>query len=154
MEKSPSKGKKKGGLKVVLIIIAILVVGTIAIGSLTLYLGYKTFSAPADASQEWLELIREGNVDQAYDATSFEFQQVVTREDMTGFLAAYPVLANNTSATFSSFNIENDVAVISGSIRGAGEESPVTVTLVRQDGEWKVVEISLNPEDVPESSNF
>lgn len=154
MEKSPSKGKKKGGLKIVLIIIAILVVGTIAIGSLTLYLGYKAFSAPADASQEWLELIREGNVDQAYDATSLEFQQVVTREDMTGFLAAYPVLANNTSATFSSFNIENDVAVVSGTIRGAGDESPVTVTLVRQDGEWKVVEISLNPEDVPESGNF
>lgn len=154
MEKKPAGGKKKGGLKAILLIVAILVVGTIAIGSLTLYLGYKTLSGPADASQAWLELIRDGNVDQAYDATSLEFQQVVTREDMTGFLAAYPVLANNTSATFSSFNIDNDVAVVSGTIRGAGEESPVTVTLVKQDGDWRVVEISLNPEDVPESGNF
>lgn len=143
---------KNKGLKIVIITIAVFIALVILAVIAIFFIGFKALSGPSDAAQDWFTQIRNDEITAAYNATADEFRAATSEDDMTNFLAAYPVVADNTDVNFNQFSIENNIAILSGTIKGAGESTPITVNLIRRDGTWQVTEISVNPEDIPETS--
>lgn len=128
---------------------ALFLFGVIIIG-LGAYALFGAVSAPKVAAKEFLETAIEGDIASAYANSSADFQEVTSADDLGLFFEGYPVLAENTGIHFTNISIDNNTAVVYGTIEGGGETGPITVNLVKEDGEWRVLNLSLEPEDVPQ----
>lgn len=145
-EKTGSKTKK------LLMILGIVGAGFLLLIFLGVYGLFSAASAPTKAAKSFLETVSSGDVGSAYTMTSTVFKEATAQEDLELFIEVFPVVAESTEITFNQFSIDNDVAVVSGTIYSETESSPITVTLTKEGSEWKVVNFSLNPEDVPDFS--
>lgn len=146
---SASQKKKSSFGKIIAVaaVVIVILVVLIAIGVMSLF---REVAGPQNAARDFVETAAAGDVAGAYASTSVAFQSVTTEEDLALFLEAFPVLAEAEDVSFHQFSIENDTAVVTGTISGAGETSPITFTLAHEEGEWRIVNFSLNPEDVPD----
>lgn len=132
-----------------------IIIGIVAIAAIIVIAGIVSTAlkvidaatAPQEAGKEFVNLAASGNIPAAYDATSQEFQEVTEEEDLAVFLETFPLQPD--TVTFTYFSFENNVAVISGTVEVGEETSPITMTLVKREKEWRVVNFSLEPEDVP-----
>jgi len=146
---SPSGGQKKTA-KMIIIAVVVLVLGFIAIGAATVFMGFKTFSGPSDAAKAWVQEVATGDMEMAYESTNQEFKDIGTGEEFEEYIQEIPVFTDFDEVKFSQFSIEGNQAVVSGTITGGGTDSPITIRLVKEDGEWKVAAFSLDEADVPE----
>lgn len=151
MEMENEKKKKNNSLWIIIGVVAVVAVLVIAGIVSTALKVIDAATAPQQAGKEFVNLAASGNIPDAYDSTSAEFQEVTTEEDLAVFLETFPLQADTVSFTYFSF--ENNVAIISGTVEVGEETSPITMTLVKRDKEWRVVNFSLEPEDVPNSAN-
>ena len=91
------------------------------------------------AGEVFLTQITAGQVDVAYESAAAKFKESVPKDVFTQFLKDYPIATKVKSVSFSSFNIENNVAVIDGTITTTdGKTGPVNMTLVNENNAWKV----------------
>jgi hypothetical protein len=96
----------------------------------------------ADAAHAELALIRQGDLDSAYDALGTAYKGRMSREEFTRLVEEHPVLRDNRDATFFSRNFENDQAVLGGVVTSmSGQSEHVRIELVKEDGRWKVSDI-------------
>lgn len=144
----PEKKQKKITKKkiIVLIVILSLVILGFAFGVGTIV--WTTTAKVRSAAKSFITIAESGNVTGAYDSASEAFRSVTTAEELGIFLETFPV--EPESIKFSYISIKNGVATLSGTVTVDGEESPITFTLVKEDGYWKIVNFSLNPNDVPQ----
>lgn len=142
---------KKSSLKKVLLVAGLAVA---AVFIFIIFVAGSIINAatgPQKAAKAFMEEAVNGSVDQAYLMTSVDFKATATAEDLAVFLENYPI--QPSSMTFTSFSIENNIATISGKVLVAGQQSPITFTMVKSGGEWQVLNFSLNPDDVPDTTS-
>ena len=137
---APQKKSYKG------LITALIAVGVIALigAGVGGYFIYKFFKGPADAARQFFMDIAAGQVEKAYNDTSSGFKDFGTLEDFTAFVEANPELSRTKKVSFSSSNIVNQNATLSGNLYDENDEpSPVEVDLVKVGDVWKVDGVEL-----------
>ena len=126
-------------LKKILIGIGVFIVGVILLAN-------SATKGLAEVAQAQLAALRAGDVAGAYAYTSSDFQKATSLEDFKVFLQAYPSLSQNKSASFTSREVENNLGTLKGSLKAEdGAVTPVEYKLVKENGEWKILNIRLNP---------
>ncbi|MBN2168116.1 MAG: zinc ribbon domain-containing protein [Actinobacteria bacterium] len=141
-------GKKKGlprGAKIAIIaglIIVLLIGGTIAVGVLVVW---NVVTGPADAANAFVEAVNEGDLSTAYKYFSSEAQK---EEEKSDFDEQFKVLENELDTwNTTSVNVENNTAKVMMDLKSKdGEEATWEMNLVKQDGEWKILNIYFNSE--------
>jgi hypothetical protein len=132
----------------------VLIVGGIAAslftGVVALFVGsiFALTRPVVDASEQFLALVGEGRVGEAYAATADEFR---ARNDEASFAAAVNRLglADYAAVTWHSRQIENRDGTAEGTVTTkTGEIQPIAVRLVQQDGRWAVVGIRYGGRDM------
>ncbi len=128
---------------------ALFVVGAIiAFAGLVVGSAFWATYAPTEAAREFLQMLSEDKREEAYGTTSLLFQESVPQAQLDTFLQEFPILTTRAKAAFTSRNVENNKAFVSGTITGEdGVVSPITIALVKEEGKWKVLNVDLNPMD-------
>lgn len=140
---APVAPQKSSLLKKILIgfVSFIVIVVALAFG-----LGFGLTAAPTKVAKEFTAQLSAGNISKAYNLTSKEFRKATTQEALEGFVNAYPILKNAPEPSFNDRSVENGNATISGTLVGTdGAKRPINVYLVKEDGEWVVLSLDLEP---------
>ena len=88
-----------------------------------------------------------GELDKAYEGLAQSYRAQMSLQEFERLIAAHPGLKDNLDATFMKRSVANDTATISGVlVSSSGPPEPVTFTLVKEDGAWKVSGIRFGPE--------
>lgn len=99
----------------------------------------------AEVAQDQLAAIRAGNIEKAYSYNSYEFRKAVSLQEFKNFLDQYPQFKNSISASFPEREFKNDTGKIEGTLKSAnGSETPIVILLVKENGEWKIVNIDID----------
>lgn len=144
----PASPKKLSGCAIaaiigggVLVLIGVLVAGVI-------FLAFALSSGAVEAMEEHLDLLKQGQIERAYDGTSSEFRSVTSLEDYRAFVAAYPALSAVESSSFAERSVENDVATLGGTIVDpAGRKSTIRARLTKEGDDWKVMAVEVSEGD-------
>jgi len=99
-----------------------------------------------------LEAIRNGDLDKAYSYTSSGFQEETTMNTFKTFVDAYPVIKNNTRASFPTREMENNQGYLSGKIFDkSGDSISIEYQLVYEAKGWKILGLRVNPTEADKS---
>lgn len=119
------------------LLLAALLVGIIAGGA------FMATKPAADATQAWLADVRAAQVENAMAGLSSDYRNRLTDEELQAIATA---IQASTDATFMQRSVENDRAVLKGVLTGGAAPQPITVSLVKEGGAWKIDGISLSVE--------
>ncbi len=107
--------------------------------------GYNKFGDVAQASisaEVFSTQLASGQVKEAYALTSKKFQEKQTLEDFKTIVQRYPGLTTPGQHAISSYNVaqtpDGPEANIQESISSSKGSHVVSLTLVKEDGQWKV----------------
>lgn len=126
-------------LKKVIIGIVVFIVGVF-------WLAMAATQGIADVANSQLKALRDGDTIKAYSYTSKDFRDATSLEDFQKFVDSYPSLKNNQEASFSDRETSNDVGTLKGTLKSSdGGSTPIEYKLVKENGEWKILSIRLNP---------
>ncbi len=90
--------------------------------------------------------IRAGDISKAYSYTSSDFQKSTSLEDFKKFLEKAPALTNNKSVSFPSRSFKNNQGAVTATLVSKdGKETTVEYELVKENNEWKVINIHVLP---------
>lgn len=121
----------------------------IGVGVFFLLITIISFSATSGivkVSEKQLNLISSGDLKGAYALTSQEFQKSVTYDKFLKYVNTYEVLKNYNSHSFSSRETQGDLGLIRGTITAKdGTVMPLEYRLIKENGEWKILSLDLNP---------
>jgi hypothetical protein len=102
---------------------------------------YMATKGAADAAHSWLGEVRHG---QSAEAGMTEaYRSRLTPEEL---LAITNAVAGSKDATFLSRSVDNDRATLRGVLTGSGTPRPVTIKLLKEDGTWKIDDVTLGVE--------
>ena len=104
---------------------------------------YMATKGAADAAHAWLGHIRQGQAEQVAAGMTEAFQTRPTPEEVQ---AINDAIAQSKDATFMSRSVDNDRATLTGVLTGGPSPQPIVVKLVKQDGAWKVDDVTLGIE--------
>jgi hypothetical protein len=127
------------------------IVGMIAAGIgvfvvLLLALVFYLTSGLTGIVHKQLNALHHDDIAKAYSYTSKDFQSVTTIEDFQTFVEQFPSLKDNKSATFTEREIKNNVGVLKGTLTSKdGIENAVEYQLIKEDGKWRILGISMRP---------
>jgi hypothetical protein len=94
--------------------------------------------------EKQLALLRQGDINGAYNLTSKDFQKATSLQKFTAFVKAYPSLSQNQGHTFTTRSIENSIGTVKGTLTAKdGAVTPVEFQLVKEQGEWRILFIKL-----------
>jgi hypothetical protein len=93
----------------------------------------------ADAGHAWLADVREGRTDQAFAQLTDAYRARLTEAEVDEIISA---IQESDDATFPGRQLENDNAVLTGVLTGSGGSRPIVLRLVKEDGGWKVDDVS------------
>jgi len=114
----------------------------LGIGGVAGSLWFATKGA-AEAVTANITLVREGQVDAAYMATSQAYQSQNSLEEFRAMVDAHPALRNNKDSTFPSRSVHNDTGRLQGVLTStAGGIEAVVYETVKEGGVWKVSQVS------------
>jgi pSer/pThr/pTyr-binding forkhead associated (FHA) protein len=102
-----------------------------------------------DAVQAEVLLIKQGQVDKAYEGLSQSLRAEMSLQDFEQLISQHPGLKDNADATFWNRSVKNDTGTFSGVLTptpSAGPPEPVTFELVKEGGVWKISAIRFQME--------
>ncbi|MBU0981804.1 hypothetical protein KKC94_03880 [Patescibacteria group bacterium] len=103
------------------------------------------FKAPTDAAKAFMAELRT-DPGAAYDHASDGFRTSGTKDEFLSFLEVYPEMTQVADSSFNNWSIENDVAVLRGTLTfDDGTTSPIEFTLQKINGTWLVSKFDLSP---------
>ena len=124
------------------IALGVFVVAIVAIIAIALF----ATKGIAEVADQQLVALRAGDYAKAYSYTSKDFQNSTSLDKFKEFVDSYPSLKNNESSSFSTRKMENDVGTLEGTLKSKdGGVTPVVYKLVKENNEWKILSIQLNP---------
>jgi hypothetical protein len=134
--------KKKSPLMYILMGCGGIVLLGVVIGALTIFGAAKLITEPTNVAKSFVDTIIEGDYETAYDTmTSNSFQETTPREEFLASETDDSPFTDAATVSFSSFNIENNTALVGGMLQGP-EALPLTVILHKVDGTWLVSGLS------------
>ncbi len=133
----------KRNLKIGLVILAVLIGGfTLLFASI-----FYATSGLTKIADDFLLLLQRGQVEQAYQTTSMEFQKGTSLEQLELFVSDMS-LTSYQSATWNSRSMslypstaEIGGTLVFGGVRGSAV--PATVSFTKEDGIWKIVDLNI-----------
>ena len=124
------------------------VIAGAVIAALIIFIGLGTFLFSSmgelkDAARSEIDLLRDGQYVQAYQVSSSSLQRQMDSEDFK--LVTESIHFDDISEySFDSFNVENDVGSLSGSVVFKnGESGEINVTMLKENDKWKLVAVSV-----------
>ncbi len=94
-----------------------------------------------DVVNKQLVSLKKGDLYTAYSLTSKDFKNSVSFESFKEFVERYPSLSKNKSHSFTERSIENNIGTLKGTLESEdGAITPVEFKLIKEEGEWKIVE--------------
>ncbi|MFU0777845.1 MAG: DUF4178 domain-containing protein [Citrobacter braakii] len=124
------------------------VIAGAVIAALIIFIGIGTFLFSTmgdlkDAARTEIDLLRNGQYVQAYQASSSFLQRKMNSEDFK--LVTESVHFDDISEySFDSFNVVNDVGSLSGSVEFKnGESGEINVTMLKENDKWKLAAVSI-----------
>jgi hypothetical protein len=93
----------------------------------------------ADAGHAWLTDVREGRTEQALAQLTDDYRSRLTEAELQEIISR---IQESTDATFPGRQLHNDRAVLSGVLTGSNGSHPIAIRLVKQDGTWKVDDVT------------
>jgi hypothetical protein len=119
----------------------------LALGGLLGGWAYYATKGAAEAAHTHVRQVKSGELDKAYEGLAQSYRAQMSLQEFERLIAAHPGLKDNLDATFMKRSVTNDIATISGVlVSSSGPPEPVTFTLVKEDGAWKVSGIRFGPE--------
>jgi hypothetical protein len=104
---------------------------------------YFMTSAAVEAARAQMADIKKGDMQAAYGRMTTAYRAQHSLADFTAFVEKHPALKANTDSTFSSRNVKNDTASLSGTLSGAqATKEEVTYTLEKEGGTWHIATIA------------
>src|SRR6266496_2314036 len=111
----------------------------LALGALLGGWAYYTTKGAAEAAHTHVRQVKSGELDKAYEGLAQTYRAQMSLQEFERLIAAHPGLKDNLDATFMRRSVTNDTATISGVlVSSSGPPEPVTFTLVKEGGAWKV----------------
>lgn len=92
----------------------------------------------ADAAKRHVDLVRGGQVDAAYQETSQAFKSGTDRQEFQAFVEQNQALYTATDLSFTSRNVQNQTATLSGTAKGPQGEVAIGFVLVHENDAWRV----------------
>jgi len=108
----------------------------------------KAASAANKLVEEHLGLLKKGDIAGAYQLTSREFKDVLTLDEYKKFISQFPFLTRNKRHKFTKRSFSDNIGKIKAVF--ISENSVINIvlfTLVKEDRQWKIISISINPKD-------
>ncbi len=142
---APASPKKLSGCALaaitgggVLVLLGLLVAGVIS-------LAFVLSSGAVAAMEKHLALLKQGEVERAYEGTSSGFRSVTSLEDYRAFVNAYPALSRVKSSSFGERSVEDSIATLGGTILDPeGRKSSIRARLIKEGDEWKVMAVEVS----------
>jgi len=126
-----------------------IVLGFVAIIVLVVSLALFLTGSLVDPVDKQLAALRSGDIDTAYSMTSDAFKKAVSRERFVAFLKANPSLMEITDHSFSTREVGDGIGTLKGTLETkSGSKIPVVYKLVDENGEWKILSITLPKQGV------
>lgn len=148
-----TKGKASPFKLVMLIIgsaVAAFIVYVVLLVTLVIYLT----SPMTQAIQNQLAALRHGDIEKAYTYLASETTSTVSLENFKNYIARYPVLTQNTTASFPERKFENDKGYAKGTVESAdGKKAVVEYLLAKENNQWKIVAIRVVEQSAATSKN-
>lgn len=131
--------KKKRKFVVAGVIGAVLI-AVVGIGSLL----FVSLGGVKDAARAEIDLLRNGQYSEAWQASSYAIQRKMTEEQFT--LATQSVnFPEIEEYSFSSINVSNNVGTLSGKVTFKnGAPGTITVTMYKENEQWKLAGVSVD----------
>lgn len=137
-------GQKKKGIPMFLKVILGIFIFIVLIVAIALF----ATSGVVKPVEEHLALLQKGDVAAAYNSASQAFKNVLSLEEYKKFVSQFPFLSNNKSHNFSEREIKNNIGRVKGTITSVdGAVVPIIFSLVKENGQWKIISIDINPKD-------
>jgi TIR domain/Domain of unknown function (DUF4864) len=107
-----------------------------------LLLVFYLTSGAVDDAERFLALVAKGDLHHAYVFTASALQAQGSEESFAAHVRRLGLL-DNASATWTSREIQNNQATLSGSVTTKQRSTvPLTITLLKEGGEWRVLSLS------------
>lgn len=129
-------------MKKVFVIVGSIVVGLAVLAGVIVGLVFWFTGGAVDATDNFLALIAQDKVEEAYQSTATAFR---SQQDAATFaqLVTNIGLTRYVSASWSNREIQNNRATLEGSVTTAdGGTIPLTIGLVSEGGDWKVLSLT------------
>jgi hypothetical protein len=131
-----------------IVIVSVLGFLIIVIGLFLWWVFGGSVGNPNKPANEFLSNLETNQVDQAYAQTAAIFKEATSRQDFQAFIEAFPILTTSNEASFDAIERSSadgqTVSVLSGKLTAeSGETTPVEITMVAEDGVWRVATIDL-----------
>ena len=125
-----------------------ILIGVVVFIVIVIIVAFSATSGVVKVVDKQLSLLKQGDVEGAYALTSGEFKNATPLEDFKKFVEQYPTMSKNKSYTFTERSIENNIGTAKGSLTAEdGTVTPITYTLVKEEGEWKILNLKLGTEE-------
>ena len=102
----------------------------------TLVHSFGNTQKPADT---FFSELSSGQTELAYNGTAAAFQSSTSLSDFQAIVTASPILGQVTDESFDEVNITNNLGTLKGTVTGKnGIIFPITVSEIKEGGQWKV----------------
>ena len=127
----------------------IIVIATvICLITVSIIMSLFSSSKPSKSAKTFLYDLSNKQIEAAYNTTSTQFKATVPRRTFDDFLHLYPILTTNVEIEFQNHSIDKDIATISANLKSEdGSRTPITLHVVKENGDWRLLALSLNPAD-------
>lgn len=130
------------------------VCGLLAVGAGLFFFVFAKTAPVVEASDDFLQLLGQGRVAEAYAATSTGFHAQQDEESFA-FAVEQLGLTDFTSASWKKRSTNGDEGCVEGNItKKSGNISPATIRLVKEDGEWKIAGVRYGGVDLTAVTKF
>jgi len=102
--------------------------------------------ASRDVAARFLDEIRAGKAEAAWEGTSTEFKSLLGRDGFVAYVRKHPALKEKEPPLFVSFNSaeRNGIPVGECAFRSASKKSAVKVLVAKENGTWKVERLTVD----------
>ena len=94
----------------------------------------------ADATHAWLGHVRQGQTEQVAAGTTEAYRSRLSPDELE---AVTSEIAQSKDATFYQRSVDNDRATLTGVLTGGPSPRPVVIKLLKENGTWKVDDVTL-----------
>ncbi len=128
-------------------------VGVITFIIIVIAIAYFATGGVNSTIKNQLVALRSGDIAKAYSYTSTDFRNATPLTDFEAFVNHYEALRENKRFSLTEKEIKDDTGVVKGTLYSKeGASTPVEYLLVKEDGEWKILGIQVNPSSVIENA--
>ncbi len=124
----------------------VLLLALLGVGGMLGFASFKSREVVAAANAQIADM-KNGDVHSAYGRTSASYQAAHPEEAFAAFVSRHPGLRGNTATSFSKTAIENDTAVLTGTLTHSSGAEEAVFRLAKEGDQWRVTGIDVGGDE-------